>query len=110
MNDPVEIRHEHLINLVMKNVAVPGHAVGHHDEGGAVLDQMPGQQCVQAKCSRSVSLLVAGRELFQIEEVGAAHESLHPLEHGIVGTGGFALALVLVFSAEEPSQRLALLM
>ena len=34
----VEFRHEHLVNLVLEDVVVPRHPVGHHHEGRAVLD------------------------------------------------------------------------
>ena len=39
MKNAVQFRHQHLMDFVLENVVVPRHAVGHHDERGAVLDQ-----------------------------------------------------------------------
>jgi hypothetical protein len=39
-NDPVELRHEHLMNLVLEYVIIPRHPIGHHDEGCPFLEEI----------------------------------------------------------------------
>ena len=87
-DDVIEIRHNHLVNLVIKDVAVPGHAVGDHDEGGAFLHEGAGEEGVLAESSGAVAVAVGLRDALEIEEVGAAHEAVDALEGGIPGAGG----------------------
>ena len=88
----------------MEHVAVPRHAIGNHHEGRAVLDQVPGLKGVLGEGSRAVAFAILGRELLEVEEVGTAHQSLDPLEHGILRRGRGRFSFVLVLPSQEPAQ------
>ena len=106
-NDIVEIGDDHLIDLVIEDVAVPGHAVGDHDEGSSFFDKGAGEEGVLAESAGAVSVAVGLRDAFEIEEVGAAHEAVDALEGRVPGTGGGGLTVILVLLAEEFSEGFA---
>ena len=72
-DNAVYLGDEHLVDLVLEDMAVPGHAVGDHNKGRTVLHEVAGQERVEPKGAGAVALAVLGVDLIEIEEVGAAH-------------------------------------
>ena len=68
MQDAVEFRHEHLVDLVLEDVVVPGHAVGDHDERRAVLDEMPRHERVLAEGAGAVARAVFRGQFRDVEQ------------------------------------------
>ena len=87
-NDVVEVGNNHLVDLVVEDVAVPRHAVGDHDEGGSFFDESAGEEGVLAEGAGAVTVPVGLRDSFEIEEVGAAHQAVDSFEGGVPGSGG----------------------
>ena len=100
-DDVVEIGDDHLVDLVVKDVGVPGHAVGDHDEGGSFFDEGAGEEGVLTEGTGAVAVAVGLRDTFEIEEVGAAHEAIDALEGGVPGSGGGRTPVILVLLTEE---------
>ena len=67
MHDAIKVGHEHLMNLVIEDVAVPGHPIRDHHKRRAVLDEVARHERVQAECARAVFLFLLRRQLFEVE-------------------------------------------
>ena len=104
---PIEFRHEQLVDLVLEDVVVPVHAVGHHHKRCAMFHQMPRHQGVLGEAARPVGLAISGRKLGDIEEAGAGRHSLHPLKRRVLAAGHTAVPVALIFGGEKFPQRFA---
>src|SRR6185369_17082044 len=107
-NNAVEFGDKHLVNLVLENVAIPGHAVCHHDKGRAFLDELAGEQRMHAEVAWSVPFAIFSGKLIEIEEIGTAHQAFDAGEDGVLRSGGGTGAVVFVFAREETAKRFAL--
>ena len=105
--DAIELRHEHLVDLVLEDMVVPVHAVGDHHERGAVLDEMPRHEGVLREAPRPVAFPITRGKPLDIEELGAGGQAPHPLEGGVLAAGNRAVPLALEARREKPPQRLA---
>jgi len=106
-DDVVEVGDDHLVDLVVEDVAVPRHAIGDHDEGSTFLDKGAGEEGVLAESAGAVALAVGLRDALEVEKVGAAHEAIDAFKGGIPRTGGGGFAIVLVLFAEELAEGFA---
>jgi len=58
----IELRDEHLMDLVLEDVIIPWHAVGDHDERSALLDKLPRHEGMLSEESRAVTGAVPFRQ------------------------------------------------
>ena len=70
---------------------------------------MTGLQSMLRERSAAISFAILLWQFFQIKQRRAAHQTLHPLEGGVVGRGGLAPPIVFVFATEKTSQRFPIL-
>ena len=95
------------MDLVLEDVIVPVHAVGHHHKRRPMLDQVPRHEGMLGKAPRPVALPVAGGEPLDVKQIGARCQPPHPLEGGILTASDRASSLALEPRREELPQRLA---
>src|SRR5690606_33512694 len=107
VEDAVEVRDDHLIDLVLEDVRVPRHAVRHHDERRAVLDEVTREERVKTERAGTVTLAVALREPLEVEEVRALHEPAHALENRVLRPRRAARSLVRVLERERAPELVA---
>src|SRR5437868_12194098 len=95
------------MNLVLEDVVVPIHAVGHHHEGRAVLHQVTRHQSVLGETAWTVSFAIARREFVHIKKLSARGHSLQAFEGCVLAAGHGTVVVALELSREEPPQTLA---
>src|SRR5687767_8025826 len=73
MEDAIQFRDEHLMDLMLEDVVVPGHSVGDHDEWRSLRDEVACHECVQPESPWPVPDAIFFREFGGVEKVGAGH-------------------------------------
>src|SRR5581483_9804442 len=107
MENAIQLRHQHLVNLMLENVIIPRHPVGHHDERCSLLDEIPRHERVQAEGTGTIASAIVGLQLVDVEEVRACHQAVDTLEGSIQRGGGTAPLLILITLGKEATQGLA---
>ena len=103
----VQLRHQHLVDLMLEDMVVPRHAVGHHHERRAFLHEVPRHERVQAKGAGTVTNAILFRQLCEVEKVRARHEPLHFFKDRVLRRGRLALAIVFELPRKKTPERVA---